>query len=78
MALVGINAAYRRTDDEEEESPKGDDTNQRIVGDAEHALSDKESSIEEQNAQFESCVGDFLDDECGLVDLVARQHIGLL
>ena len=75
MALVGIDAAYRRTDDEEEESPESHDTDQRIVGDAEHALSNEKSPVEEQNAQFEGRVGDFFDDEGCLVDLVVHQYV---
>ena len=47
MALIGINAAYGRADDEEEESPENDDADECVVGDAEHALGNEKSSVEE-------------------------------
>ena len=67
--VARVDAADRRADDEEDEPPERDEADEDVVSDAEGPLGDEESAVEEEHAQLEGCVGDFLDDERGLVDL---------
>ena len=70
MTVVGISAASKGLQKNEEKAPEDDDADKNVIKDSKRFALIKDSAVEEENTKLDAGVRKLLDDQSGIIELL--------
>ena len=67
--MMGVRAARERLHKHEDETPQSYSDNENVVEQAERVVMVEDAAVEEEDAEFDAAVCEFLDYQCRPVEL---------